>query len=118
MNIVHIIGRLGKDPEQNEKQTMVSFSVATNDGWGENKKTNWHNCKAFGQVQELIMKHFRKGDMIGVSGSVDYFKSEDGKYFTSILVREIHFVGGGKSENTTEDTRDEIKAEEPDDLPF
>ena len=118
MNIVHIIGRLGKDPEQNEKQTMTSFSVATNDGWGENKKTNWHNCRAFGQVQTVIMKYFKKGDMIGVTGSVDYYKSDEGKYFTSILVRDVHFVGGGKSENTTEDTRDEIKAEEPDDLLF
>ena len=101
MNKVTLVGRLGQDPEHktaNSGMTFVKFSIATNDGFGDNKKTNWHNCTAFGKAADIIHKYVKKGSEIAVSGSIDYNKHDD-KYFTSILVNDFTFIGG-KSENS------------------
>lgn len=101
MNKVTLVGRLGQDPEvktSNLGKQYAKFSLATNDGYGENKKTNWHSCVAFGKVAELIDKYVSKGNELAVNGSVDYNKHDD-KYYTNIIVNDITFIGG-KSENS------------------
>ena len=44
MNIVTLVGRLGKDVELRSvgDNKVTSLSLATTDGFGDNKKTNWH----------------------------------------------------------------------------
>lgn len=103
MNKVTLVGRLGQDPEIKESQggkKYAKFSLATNDGFGENKKTNWHSCTAFGKVAEIIEKYVSKGSELALSGSIDYNKHED-KYYTNILVNDITLIGG-KSNATSE----------------
>src|SRR5690606_33869481 len=97
MNNVTLVGRLGKDPEV--KESVVKFSIATNDGFGDNKKTNWHSCVVFGKLKDIVSKYAKKGSEIAVSGSIDYYKSDDGKYFTSIIVRDVTLIVG-KVENS------------------
>lgn len=103
MNTVNLVGRLGQDPELKTSKSgtsFVKFSIATNDGFGDNKKTNWHNCTAFGKGADIIAKYVKKGSEIAVSGSIDYNKHED-KFYTSILVDKFTFVGG-KSESSAQ----------------
>jgi single-strand DNA-binding protein len=103
MNKVTLVGRLGKDPEHQTSQsgkTFCKFSIATNDGYGDNKKTNWHNCTAFGKVADIINQYVKKGSEIAVSGSLDYNKHED-KIYTNVLVNDFTFIGG-KSEIQSE----------------
>ena len=102
MNKVTLVGRLGQDPELKTSQagtSFVKFSIATNDGFGDKKKTNWHNCTAFGKASEIINQYVKKGNEIAVSGSIDYNKHED-KMYTGILVNDFTFIGG-KSEAQT-----------------
>lgn len=114
MNKVTLVGRLGQDPKRNESGKVLSFSIATNDGFGENKKTNWHNCKAFGKCADIIEQYVKKGDQLAVNGSVDVYKSADGKYFTSILVNDFTLLSS-KSETEPASV---AETNENDDVPF
>lgn len=123
MNKVILVGRLGQDPEHQTAQsgkTFCKFSLATNDGYGENKKTNWHSCTAFGKAADIINQYCKKGNELSVSGTLDYNKHED-RYYTNILVNDFTFIGG-KSENTVQDVANQIDNAMPpadnDDLPF
>ena len=87
MNTINLVGRLGNDPEVKENRT--TFSIATNDGFGEKKKTNWHNCVVFGKLAEIVNNYAKKGENIAVQGSIDYYKTQEGKTFTSILVNNV-----------------------------
>ena len=55
LNLIVVIGRLGKDPSMEYSQNgtaVTKFSIATDDGWGENKSTTWHNVVSFKQTAE------------------------------------------------------------------
>ena len=102
MNTLTLVGRLGKDPEVTESKNGVKiakFSIATNDGYGENKKTNWHNCTAFNKAAEIIGDYVNKGDNLAVNGTVDYNKYED-KVYTNVIVNQFTLLG---SKNTEKD---------------
>lgn len=121
MNIATIMGRLGQDPEIKQSKSgnsFVKFSIATNDGFGDNKKTNWHNCTAFGKLADVIAQYCKKGDMVAVSGSIDYNKHEE-KIYTTIMVREFSFTGAGaKQSEPKPDLLDAVSDKKDDDLPF
>jgi len=106
MNLVVLHGRLGRDPELHEAKTgteIVTFSLATNDGWGDNKRTNWHRCKSFGKRAGTIAKYLSKGDAVMVRGSVDYREWTDNegtkKTTTEILVDDFDFVATNKPQD-------------------
>jgi len=135
MNQVSIIGRVGQQPSYNENKTVLSLSIATNDGYGEKKKTNWHNVKSFGKKAELISLYVAKGDMLAVTGSLDYSEGKDGRKYTNILVNDITLISAKKAQEIEEKqpktmgnieanfVEDEIRSladefEEDDELPF
>lgn len=109
MNNFTGMGRLGKDPETKSltSGTMVcNFSLAIRRRF-KNKQTDeydmdWLSCTAFGKTAEFIDRYFRKGDMIGVVGSVQTRSWEDNEgkkhYATDIVVEQAHFCGS-KSDN-------------------
>jgi single-strand DNA-binding protein len=109
MNNINLIGRLGQTPElktaKSGSTSFINFSIATNDGFGDKKKTNWHNCTAFGKTAEIISKYVNKADLIGVNGEIDY-NENDGKRYTTVKVNSITLIGGRKSDNNnvTNDT--------------
>ena len=124
MNKVTLLGRLGKNPElmtSKSGKSFCKFSLATNDGYGDNKKTNWHNCTAFGKSAEIIEKYVKKGNELCVSGSIDHNEHE-GKFYTSILVNDFTFVGGKSESNETPQPpsvpAQPITHEDDGDLPF
>lgn len=108
-NNVSLTGNLGQDAEvrQAGKTTVTTFSLATNDGWGDNKKTNWHNLEIWGERGERIAQYLTKGANVTVQGSLDYqsWEGEDGnkKYKTVIRVNDLGF--NGKREGASNGTR-------------
>lgn len=123
MNNVTLMGNLGQAPElktsQNDKP-YTTFSIATNDGYGDKKKTNWHNCIAFGKTAEIICQYVGKGDSLAVSGSIDY-SEKDEKRYTNIQVNTFSFGKNDKSNNnSSKDNEPEPVAagDDEDDLPF
>lgn len=95
INVVHLIGNLGKDPEvrnmRNNDNRVASFSIATNDGYfdKDNKwvdRTQWHNIVAWNLLADRAGK-MQKGQKVYIQGKITYRDWEDDKgkhYITEI----------------------------------
>lgn len=104
MNKAILVGNIGSDPEMKYSQSgsgRCTFTLATNDGWGDNKKTNWHRVVIFGKSAEAAGRYLKKGSSVGIVGRIDYNKvqRDDGyaTIYTSIIADSWEFVGN-KSE--------------------
>lgn len=81
-NLVVLTGRLTADPELKTTQSgisVTSFSVAVNRPYrtGEEQQTDFINVVAWRKTAELIAKYFKKGNMIGIEGSIQTRKYTD-----------------------------------------
>lgn len=83
VNSIHIIGRLGADPEvKNVGTTKVArMRVATSEKWttrsGEEKqRTDWHTIVAWNSTDrplaEIAEKYLKKGTQVYVDGRLHY----------------------------------------------
>lgn len=103
MNIVTLLGRIGRDPEisySGSGMAITRFSLATNRRKKEDGP-DWHRCVSFGKTAEVIEKYVRKGDQLGVVGEVQYGSYEkDGAtvYTTDIIVNQIDFVSNKQTD--------------------
>ena len=121
------VGRLTKEPEVKMTQNQTpfcNFTVAVDrrfkDANGE-RQADFINCVAWRQTAEFIQKYFRKGNKIGVCGSIQTrsYQDEDGtKHFiTEVLVDEVEFVeSASKTEQASNGQNSVQNASEP--LPF
>lgn len=101
MNSCNFVGRLGRDAEVRHTQAgkpITTFAVAIEDGWGDNKTTTWIDCAMFGDRGEKIAGYIRKGDRIGVTGSIrlDTYTTRDGveKSKVALRVQDVTLLGG------------------------
>lgn len=79
-NKVILQGRLTSAPETRETSNgtaVANFSLAVDRGFGEDKKTDFIPCVAFGKTAETIIKFVTKGTLILVSGSLQTKSWED-----------------------------------------
>lgn len=81
-NLVVLTGRLTADPELKTTQSgisVTSFSVAVNRPYrtGEEQQTDFINVVAWHKTAEFIAKYFKKGNMIGIEGSIQTRKYTD-----------------------------------------
>jgi single-strand DNA-binding protein len=128
MNTAILIGNTGKEPEVKsfEWGKVATVSLATNksikDKDGEKKKlTQWHNLEFRGKLAEIVEKWVKKGDMIQVSGEIQYQEYEkDGqkKYITKIICQDMEMLGGQKSEEVKKPIPVNNEPEPLNDLPF
>jgi len=76
LNVVHLIGNLGKDPELRytpSGQAVCSFSVASTrkytTGNGEQvKETIWFRVQTWGKLAEVCNQYLKKGGLVYVEG--------------------------------------------------
>ena len=61
---------------QNDK-AYSKFSIANNEGFGENKKTNFFNCTLFGKSAENLNRFLVKGQKVLITGRVELGKYTD-----------------------------------------
>jgi single-strand DNA-binding protein len=105
MNIVTLLGRIGKEPETRYTQSgmcVCNVSLATSKKIKGEDKTAWHRLVAFDKTAELIGQYVHKGDQLGVEGEISYGSyDKDGTtvYTTDIIVNRIHFVGGKRQDS-------------------
>jgi single-strand DNA-binding protein len=125
LNKVDLIGRLGQDPEiktTNNGKKVARFSLATSYRYNQEEKTSWHTVIMWEKLAEIIEKYVNKGDLIHVSGRIEY-RSYDGtdgqkKYITEIVADRMLIL------NTKQAAPAEAAAPAPqvgpgdDDLPF
>lgn len=109
MNIVCMVGRLTAEPElkQTPNGTAVcSFSVAVNRQYAEangERKADFINCVAWRQTAEFIARYFRKGQNIGLNGTIQtrtYQEKDTGKNRTAfeVVINNAYFVENKKAE--------------------
>lgn len=65
MNKCFFVGRTTRDIELRYTQTnntaIAKFSIATDSGYGDNRKTNFFNMTAWGKTAETLEKYVPKG---------------------------------------------------------
>ena len=64
VNKAILIGHVGKEPDirtTSSGDTVASFSLATNSGYGDNKTTDWHNVIFFGKTADFIKDYVSWG---------------------------------------------------------
>lgn len=100
-NLVVLTGRLTADPELKTTQSGVSvtsFSIAVQRPRksGEDPQTDFINIVAWRQNAEFVTKHFRKGNMIGIEGSIQTRKYTDrdgnNRVVFEIVANNVQFV--------------------------
>jgi single-strand DNA-binding protein len=107
-NSVNLIGRLGGDPEVRSTDSgkkVANFSLATDDGWGTNKKTSWHKIVCWGDQCGPIETYLKKGSLVGLHGRIEYRSyDKDGQkvYVTEIIADRVEFLNT-KSEAASDD---------------
>ena len=100
-NLVVLTGRLTADPELKTTQSNVSvasFCIAVQRRYksGEEPITDFINIVAWRNTAEFVAKYFKKGNMIGIEGSIQTRKYTDknGNNRTAfeVVANNIQFV--------------------------
>lgn len=98
INKVILMGRLVKDPElryTGSGTAVTNFTIAVDDGFGENRTTSFINCVAWSKTAEFVCNYFTKGKMIIVIGRIQTrtWDGQDGKknYITEVVASEVSF---------------------------
>lgn len=110
MNQIVLMGRLTHDPELRRTQSgtaVASFTLAVNrdySGKDEERKADFIDCVAWKGTGEFISKHFTKGQMMAVVGSLQIrdWTDKDGNKRRSaeVLVNRPYFTESRKSDYT------------------
>ncbi len=101
MNVAILVGRIATDLELKRTQSgmaMCSFTLAVNrqKRQGEEQQADFIRCKTFGKTAETLSQYQRKGNRLGVEGSIQTgsYKNQQGQtvYTTDILVNRVEFL--------------------------
>lgn len=127
MNCINIIGRLTKDPELKFGQSgtaFARFTIAVARKMDKDK-TDFFNCVAFKKTAEVISEYFKKGNQIGITGSLqtnEYEVNGEKRKSVDIFVENITFLDKKKTEKTDDESiRDMFEDKEDfnnDEFPF
>lgn len=105
INKAILMGRLTRDPElrnTNSGASVCNFSIAVDDGYGDNRTTSFINCVAWNKTAEFVCNYFTKGKMIIVVGRIQSrsWDGQDGRknYTTEVVVNEVSFGESKRSE--------------------
>lgn len=118
-------GRLAKAPEMRTTQSgksVCTFTLAMDDGWGENKHSTFLPVVVWGKMAELCGKYLEKGQSVIVDGrvSVRSYDTDNGKkYATEIVAERVEFgakpKGAGQGNNNSGQFGNAVPDEE---IPF
>lgn len=99
LNEVNICGRLTATPELKYTASgtaVTSFSVAVDRNTAD-KQTDFLNFVAWRSTAEFICKHFQKGKMIIINGSLQSrsYTTQDGekRHISEVVVKQAYFAG-------------------------
>lgn len=135
MNIVILMGRTTKEIDlrytAQSFMPVARFTLAVDRPYtkqGEEKKTDFIPCVAFGRLAENLEKYVRKGRRIVIEGriQVDSYDRDDKSkgYSTSVIVERFHFADSKLGEQAQEVSQPEPEKDgfetldSDDDLPF
>ncbi len=130
INKAILMGRLTRDPvirHTDSGKAVCNFTVAIDNGYGEEKSADFISCVAWNKTAEFVDKYFVKGRMIIVVGRIQTrtWEDRDGKknYVTEVVASEVAF-GESKKDAATNSAGhtaagdDFTPIDSDDDLPF
>jgi len=115
LNKVFVLGRLTRDPEKRSLpsgQSVVSLGMATNRFYNDKsgqrqKKTEFHNITAFGNLAETMSKYLTKGSLALIEGRLQTSSWEDAAkakhYRTEIIAERLQLGPRFNKEMPTEE---------------
>lgn len=123
INEVVLVGRLTRDTEirytQSEK-AVGNFTLAINRRFKNQNgeyETDFIDCVVFGKQAETMAQYTKKGDLIGVEGSIQKRTYEDKegnkRYITEIMVEKIIFLQTNKKSETIQTVKQETQQSDP-----
>lgn len=90
MSKITIMGHLGKDPEiktYKDDKAVVTFTVAVNIGYGDNKVANWFDVAVFKKLPDWKMNDLKKGAIVVVTGDFKHTVTEShDRYYNHLNV--------------------------------
>jgi len=103
LNTAIIMGRLTADPELKSTGSGISvcsFTVAVDrrfKGQNEERQTDFIRCVVWRQSAEFLARHFKKGSMVAVTGSIQVRNYEDKngnrREAVELVADQISFTG-------------------------
>ena len=103
LNSITLGGNVGNDLEvryTSNGKAIGSFSLAVQQGYGDNKRAMWVTCLIFGERAEKLAPHIRKGTKLVVNGRLDVrqYDRNDGTKGTAVevAVNDFEFMAGGQ----------------------
>ena len=115
------IGRLVADPElrftAGKGTANTTFTIAIDDGYGENKKTNYIPIVVWGKSAESSANYLTKGSQVAISGKIQTrsYENKEGikKYITEIVANEVEFLGSkGNNNSNSAPTNNDVSEQE------
>ena len=103
MNKVIILGNLTAEPNvtyttSNDPLCVCKMTVAVNEGYKDNKQTQFVPVTVFGRTAENCERYLTKGSKVCVSGKIQTgsYENKEGKkvYTTEVIAENIEFLGG------------------------
>ncbi len=93
MLVLTIFGNLGRDPELKDvgQSKVASFSVGVRTGKDE---TTWVSCSVWGTRADTVMRFFKKGSKVTLSGSgkLRAYEKKDGTQGSSLEMNVNDFT--------------------------
>ena len=120
MNKIFEIGRLTRDPEVRYTQSgkaVCTFSIAVDDGYGENKKAYFFPVVVWNKAAEACGNSLHKGSKVAVTGKLTsrQYENNEGKKVTVFEIVADAFGGvefldgkkqGGSQSNEIDETEE------------
>ncbi len=75
MNQISFVGNLTADPAMRAtgKSARATFSVAVNEGSGDDERTHFVNCTAWGTLADNVASSLNKGNRVVVVGRINTY---------------------------------------------
>lgn len=118
MKHISIAGNVGRDAECKSTQNgdqFATFSVAVDDGYGDNKTTMWFDVTRWGKGAEGLARTLRKGSKVCVSGELST-RVHDGKTYLQVRADRVTIMQTPKADGQQQ--RGPEPVGEEDSIPF
>lgn len=132
LNLVQIIGRLGRDPElryTSNGSPICSLNVATDESYNDRdgnkvERTEWHRVSVFQRQAENCANFLTKGSLVYVEGNLTTRKWQDQngqeRFTTEIKAKSVQFLDkrnddqrGGDARQSRQERQDSNNMTQP-----
>lgn len=116
MKAITIIGRLTRDSkvQENERGGFVSFSVAVDDGYGQDKGTVFFDVN---YNRKQLAQYLTKGQQVAVTGELKT-REYNGKTYLSVRPNDVKLLGAPKREPVKHTEWQAPQSDFSDEIPF